>query len=173
MSPNPPKEQLFSENSNYTFWSSVEGDDLYPTLYWCFVGANNYSVCCTCGGKCSESDWKLFEFKNTCDSCKYSCSLTVYSMSMKYNDGTLYSGVLYSGINKNLDNISITMISSDNSQSHKSCSIYFIIGSAAGSVVLIFIAIGFVCTIKKRKCCRIRRSLEIMHPVDHTSPTRK
>ena len=137
------------------------------------MGANNYSVCCACSGKCSESDWKLIESKNTCDSCKYSCSLTVYSMSMKYKDGTFYSYISYLGINKRLDNISIIMISSDNSQSHKSCSIYFIIGSAAGSVVFIFIAIGFVYAIKKRKCCRVRRSLEIMHPVDHTSPTRK
>ena len=126
-----------------------------------------------CDGKCSESDWKLIESKNKCDSCKYSCSLTVYSMPMKYNNGTFYSYVLYSGINKSLDNTSIIMISSDNSQSHKSCSIYLIIGSAAGFVVFIFTAIGFVYAIKKRECCRIRRSLEIMHPVDHTSPTRK
>ena len=157
--------EAFNEYSNYTLTTLLQADSGFFTTYWCFVGSNDHRVCCKCGEQCSEHDWVLEESKDPC-SCKYNCSLTVNSVSMRYNDGTFYSQ-LFDGRNATLASTHITVISHDNSHGHKSHSVYYVIGSGAGVIVIIFLAIGIVCNIKERHCCSSRNSCSIHHPVDN------
>ena len=132
------------------------------------MGSDNHRVCCACGEECSEQDWALNETKDAC-SCKYSCSLTVNSVSMRYNNGSFYSEIFY-GRNATLAVTHVTVISKDNSHDHKSQALYYVIGSGAAVIIIIFLAIGVVCNIRERQCCCSSKiTYDIHHPVDQPS----
>ena len=160
---NPP----LIENSNLTFATKIHADSSFFKLHWCFVGSDDDHVCCACGEQCSEQDWVLKESKDVC-SCKYSCSLTVNSVSMRYNNGSFYSEICY-GRNATLDIIHVTVISKDDSHDHKPQSLYYIIGSGAAVIIIIFLAIGVICNIRERHCCSSKITYNIHHPVDQPS----
>ena len=163
---------MIFENSNLSLQSSTEGDSGFSALQWCFVGSHYHSVCCVCDGKCSESDWKLIESKNKCDTCEYSCSLTVNApVSMKYNDGTFFSRVFYLGTNTTLSTTHITVIPNNNVQ--RTYTIYYITGSAAGVAVIIFLAIGVMCNIKERGYCSHKRHMKFVDHVTQLSNRKK
>ena len=86
--------------------------------------------------------WVLNETKDAC-SCKYSCSLTVNSVSMRYNNGSFYSEIFY-GHNATLAITHVTVISKDNSHDHKSQSLYYVIAIGSGTAI---------CNIRERHCC--------------------
>lgn len=134
----------------------INGDSETYTLHWCFVGADNHSVCCSCDGHCSEENWTLNVSTNQCN-CDYRCSFTVSSVSMKYNNGTIYSYVYY-GPKRTLTITHISVISGQSFHRHKTHIIYYIIGSGSGAVVIIFLVIAVVCNVKEY---RRRQSLQV------------
>lgn len=148
-----------TENSNLTLHSSIHAD---IKLYWCFEGTNNYNICCACGDQCSENDWILTNDEDGC-ACEYNCSLTVNSVSMKYNNGNFISKVIDGHIVM-LSITHVTVISSDNSKT-----IYYITASGAGILILmiIFLIIAITRSIKERYYKKT--SSHISYSVDQTT----
>ena len=131
---------------------------------WCFVEANNNNtVCCTCDGQCSQSDWMIAKQTDVCG-CKYSCALTINSTSMKYNGGTFLTKVFF-GENATFDITHILV--QPKKSSHSLNSMYYVIGSGVGVIVVVFLTLGVVCNIKERGRCFSKKHVGIMHPVEH------
>ena len=161
-----PITQVINESQNLTLKATtISADPMFSDLFWCFVGANNNNtVCCTCDGQCSQSDWMIAKQTDICG-CEYSCALTINSTSMKYNGGTFLTKV-------HSATFAITHIrvqpknSSQPIPGHKSHSLhslYYIIGSGAGVFVVAFLAIGVLCNFKEHGCCSRKNFLNIMH----------
>lgn len=170
MSPKPNEtNRSIPENSNLTLHSSIVAEPAFLKLSWCFVGANGHHVCCSCDDQCYETEWTITKSTYDCG-CEYNSTLTVNSVSMKYNHGTFYSIVTY----VHNETFAVTHITVT-SNSHKSHLVYFIIGSAAVIVVMIFLAIGIVCNIKERGHCSRKKDYRLIHHSEEqtSSPTRK
>ena len=166
--------QAINESQNLPLKpTTISADPLFSELSWCFVGANNNnSVCCTCSDRerCSQSDWMITGIKDSC-ACEYSCSLIINSTSMKYNGGTFLTKVFF-GQSATWD-ITHILVQPKNSSLHHSShslhSIYYVIGSGAGVIIVVFLAIGVVCNFKERGCCSRKIHCDVTHSVDHTT----
>ena len=164
----PPNEtnKTVDEGISLSFTpTTIHADPAFSKVSWCFVGATDHNVCCTCDGQCSQSDWIIRKYTDTCG-CEYSCALTINSTSMKYNNGTFLTKVSF-GQNATLAINHITVIPEHNHRSHLLHSIYYVIGSGAGVIVVIFLTIGVLCNFKEHGCCSRKKHFGIMHPVDH------
>ena len=106
--------------------------------------------------------------KNTCNSCEYRCSLTVNPVSMKYNGGTFLSRLSYYDENPILTITNVTVVSEE----QKSQFNYYILGSGAGIIVIMFLTIGVIYKIKKR--CNKTSYHQLVRAVEQSpSPSRK
>ena len=166
------------ENSSFTFPTSLDADSEFSKLYWCFVGAdsNSTNACCTCGDRCSQSDWTTQPInKNTCDSCQYQCMLIVNPVSMKYNGGTFISGISYFGQNATLAIKNITVISQQHGSGKQEPNLlYYLIGSGVGIIVIILLAVSVVYKINKHHCCSKTSYHQLVTAVEQCpSPSRK
>ena len=106
--------------------------------------------------------------------CKYSCALTINSTSMKYNGGTFLTKLSVLGhmhiYNATFAITHILVKPRNSSDSHKSLSlhsIYFIIGSGAGIIVVIFLTVGVLCSLKECGFISRKKHSGIMLSVDH------
>ena len=164
--------QAINESQNLPLKpTTIPADPLFSELSWCFVGANNNSsVCCTCSDpeQCSQSDWMIAKQTNSCI-CEYSCSLIINSTSMKYNGGTFLTKVFFGP--SVIWDITHILVQPKNSSSHSHSlhSIYYVIGSGAGVIIAVFLAIGVVCNFKERGCCSKKKHCDVTHSVDHTT----
>ena len=157
MSPDPVTTVRVDENSTLDILSKQITNSDISTFYWCFE-SNSTTACCTCGEQCSESSWTTRPLvKNTCNSCQYKCLLTIDPVSMKYNGGKIISGLRYFGRNATLAIRQFEVIPSQTEPSsqtesptrtRQSYRIYYLVGSGAGVIFIIFLAIGVACKIK-------------------------
>ena len=134
---------------------------MFSTVSWCFVGANNNNtVCCTCDGQCSQSDWMIAKRTDICG-CEYSCALIINSTSMKYNGGTFLTKV-------HSATFAIThILVQPKKSSHSLHSMYYVIGSGAGIIVVIFLTVGVLCSLKECGFISRKKHSGIMLSVDH------
>ena len=106
--------------------------------------------------------------------CKFSCALTINSTSMKYNGGTFLTKVfLGHSVTFAITHILVQPRNSSQSnnsshplhghKSHSLHSLYYIIGSGAGVIVVVFLTIGVLWNFKERGCCCRKSHGDIIH----------